>query len=330
MLFHLPPLVPIRSRMSEESQITILQPVGYSSSSCGYCPDANGQKRKTKSSKSYGVWAHSLSPTIYSQLLPLGWRRSGSYLYKPDQRATCCPQYTISLRADQFQSTKSQRGVLKVFANYVMHGVGEKEGTKGWGMEKSSSVASVARETRGAVVSDTVENEGVGKGVAGAASTSRLEPSKGGNRNDGSSKKGKGKQKSLSEAIHEPEWINSPADKPFAHKFQVGPTFSLSNNADHRGFIVFSRASIVHGREIRPLLALSDRNAPSSSRRNHSKRIHAIPRRFTNGDRAHPLCSDALVRLSSFTLSHRWETGSALRNRYSAWSDFVGICDYGS
>ena len=28
-------------------------------------------------------------------MLDRGWRRSGTYCYKPDMKRTCCPQYTI-------------------------------------------------------------------------------------------------------------------------------------------------------------------------------------------------------------------------------------------
>lgn len=38
----------------EEERLTILQPIGYSSSSCGYCPNEKGTRSSNKSSKSYG------------------------------------------------------------------------------------------------------------------------------------------------------------------------------------------------------------------------------------------------------------------------------------
>ena len=194
--------------MSEEEQATILQPVGYSSSRCGYCVSTSGHKKTGKPSKSYGIWAHSLSPTISAELLLLGWRRSGKYLYKPDQRSTCCQQFTISLRAEEFRSTKSQRNALKAFANYIVFGAGVKEGTRGWG---------IAREGLEEVGEESKER--------GKASTSKLESRDEGKEKDERPKKGakgEGKQKTLSEAIHEPEWINSPTSKPFAHKFEVG------------------------------------------------------------------------------------------------------------
>lgn len=49
-----------------------------------------------------------------------GWRRSGTLLYKPDQRASCCPQYTIRLDADAFHASKDQRQALNRFNKYVL------------------------------------------------------------------------------------------------------------------------------------------------------------------------------------------------------------------
>lgn len=75
--------------------LSILQPLSYSANSCGYCAEVKGSRSRAKSSKSYGAWAHALSAGTYKALLDRGWRRSGCYMYKPDMRNTCCPQYTI-------------------------------------------------------------------------------------------------------------------------------------------------------------------------------------------------------------------------------------------
>ena len=42
-----------------------------------------------------GMWAHTLSVQDYQNLIDRGWRRSGSYCYKPMMDQTCCPAYTI-------------------------------------------------------------------------------------------------------------------------------------------------------------------------------------------------------------------------------------------
>lgn len=42
-----------------------------------------------------GMTAHFLSVEDYQDLIDRGWRRSGKYCYKPSNRTTCCPSYTI-------------------------------------------------------------------------------------------------------------------------------------------------------------------------------------------------------------------------------------------
>ncbi|KWU42599.1 hypothetical protein RHOSPDRAFT_2986, partial [Rhodotorula sp. JG-1b] len=104
------------------SSISILQPLTYSASSCGYCSTIPGARSVAKTSKSYGAWAHALSCDLYKDLLDRGWRRSGCYLYKPDMSRTCCPQYTISLDASRFRPSRGQRQVLSRFAAFVRDG----------------------------------------------------------------------------------------------------------------------------------------------------------------------------------------------------------------
>lgn len=36
-----------------------------------------------------------MTPALYQDLIDRGWRRSGTYLYKPDNVHTCCPQIPI-------------------------------------------------------------------------------------------------------------------------------------------------------------------------------------------------------------------------------------------
>ena len=40
-----------------------------------------------------------------------GWRRSGTYFYRPIMYATCCPAYPIRLDVDKFAISKQQRQV---------------------------------------------------------------------------------------------------------------------------------------------------------------------------------------------------------------------------
>lgn len=51
-------------------------------------------------------------------LLDRGWRRAGRYLYKPEMDKTCCPQYTIRLKASDFIPSKEQQRVSKRMQRY--------------------------------------------------------------------------------------------------------------------------------------------------------------------------------------------------------------------
>lgn len=42
-----------------------------------------------------GMWAHYMTANDYQDLIDRGWRRSGLYCYKPNNKTTCCPSYTI-------------------------------------------------------------------------------------------------------------------------------------------------------------------------------------------------------------------------------------------
>ncbi|RDL39021.1 Arginine-tRNA-protein transferas-like protein 1 [Venustampulla echinocandica] len=92
---------------------SLLSPIGYQNSSCGYC-------RNNAGGFSYYASTTSLTTALYQSLLNRGWRRSGSLLYKPDQRASCCPQYTIRLDSESFHPSKDQRQALNRFNSFIL------------------------------------------------------------------------------------------------------------------------------------------------------------------------------------------------------------------
>lgn len=55
---------------------------------------------------------------LLAELLDRGWRRSGCFLYKPDMERTCCPSYTIRLKASDFIPSKEQVRVCKKMQRY--------------------------------------------------------------------------------------------------------------------------------------------------------------------------------------------------------------------
>ena len=108
---------------------SIVELCGKHAGRCGYCKtssnnsssgdaqgkgkgDGNGKggsSKKAHTSATFGLSAKCLLCEDYQALIDLGWRRSGTYLYRPINAETCCPCYTIRLQADQFQPSRSQR-----------------------------------------------------------------------------------------------------------------------------------------------------------------------------------------------------------------------------
>ncbi|GAM28776.1 hypothetical protein SAMD00019534_119520 [Acytostelium subglobosum LB1] len=67
--------------------------------------------------------AKQLTVDDYQSLCDTGWRRSGTYLYRPDNSndSTCCPQYTIRLDVCRFKPAKDQKQTSKRLNNYLVH-----------------------------------------------------------------------------------------------------------------------------------------------------------------------------------------------------------------
>ncbi|XP_057483579.1 arginyl-tRNA--protein transferase 2-like [Actinidia eriantha] len=92
---------------------SVVVDVGRRRSSCGYCRSGG------HNSISHGLWAHSLTVDHYQALLDRGWRRSGCFLYKPEMEKTCCPSYTIRLKASDFAPSKEQLRVSKRMQRFL-------------------------------------------------------------------------------------------------------------------------------------------------------------------------------------------------------------------
>lgn len=84
--------------------------------------DSNCGLPLTNVLQGYSYYAHAtaISPEFYQTLLDRSWRRSGNLLYRPNQRKSCCPHYTIRLDSNEFKPTKSQRQVVNRFNNFVL------------------------------------------------------------------------------------------------------------------------------------------------------------------------------------------------------------------
>ena len=94
-----------------------VQLCGFGASSCGYCHGSSS------SSISYGLVSTHMLIEDYASLLLLGWRRSGTYFYKPTNHLTCCPAYTIRLRVSEFKPSKDQRRISRRFDRFLETGM---------------------------------------------------------------------------------------------------------------------------------------------------------------------------------------------------------------
>ncbi|RHZ50559.1 hypothetical protein Glove_495g22 [Diversispora epigaea] len=95
------------------SSQSFVRSYGFNGSSCGYCASEEATSHK------FGISADTLLCQDYQALIDRGWRRSGTYIYKPFLHDSCCPQYTIRLDAMKFQPSKSQRKLINRFNRYV-------------------------------------------------------------------------------------------------------------------------------------------------------------------------------------------------------------------
>ncbi|GMH38419.1 hypothetical protein BSKO_06303 [Bryopsis sp. KO-2023] len=100
------------AREEDRKDISVIHDSGPSSHSCGYCGNPIGFH-------SHGMHAKNLTVYDYQDLLDGGWRRSGTYLYKPDLSKMCCPTYTIRLDVNKFTPSKAQKKVARRLERFL-------------------------------------------------------------------------------------------------------------------------------------------------------------------------------------------------------------------
>jgi len=69
---------------------------------------------------SYYMSCDNMRVDHYQELMDRGWRRSGTLYYKPDLLRSCCPHYTIRLKASEFKAKKDQRQPVNRFNDFVL------------------------------------------------------------------------------------------------------------------------------------------------------------------------------------------------------------------
>ncbi|KNZ79899.1 Arginyl-tRNA--protein transferase 1 [Termitomyces sp. J132] len=101
---------------------SIVNPSGPYSSTCGYCSPPGERTADRSSRHTASLSALRLSCGVYQKMIDRGWRRSGTFCYKPDMRTTCCPQYTIRLDTTEFKASRSQRKLVNRWNRFVIAG----------------------------------------------------------------------------------------------------------------------------------------------------------------------------------------------------------------
>ncbi|KAK6929463.1 N-end aminoacyl transferase, N-terminal [Dillenia turbinata] len=128
---------------------SVVVDIGRRKSSCGYCR-SNGN-----TSVSHGLWAYFLTVDDYQALLDQGWRRSGAFLYKPEMEKTCCPAYTIRLKAGDFVPSKEQLRVSKRMQRFLEGTLNNKDESRD---EANTSKGSLSKENISLAVNHEEKN----------------------------------------------------------------------------------------------------------------------------------------------------------------------------
>ncbi|CAL1701413.1 unnamed protein product [Somion occarium] len=107
------------------SVLSIISPLTPHDGTCGYCGPPGQRSVARTNCHAAELQPTQLSCMTYQQMIDRGWRRSGTYCYKPDLKRSCCPQYTIKLDALQYKPSKSQRKLVNRFNRFVLQGDGD-------------------------------------------------------------------------------------------------------------------------------------------------------------------------------------------------------------
>ena len=154
-----------KSILTQPIKRSVIQIYGTGLSECGYC------KSTVPSSFSYGVVSNYLLAEDYQALMLTGWRRSGTYFYKPIMYATCCPAYPIRLDVNTFSISKQQRQVLRRMERFISSGRVTST-AKVDSVELPPTVGSyhpTIGDSNGANTAMTMNNTGPGHSLDGAA-----------------------------------------------------------------------------------------------------------------------------------------------------------------
>ncbi|KAH3667926.1 hypothetical protein WICMUC_005139 [Wickerhamomyces mucosus] len=92
-------------------KLILTRPMYISDKDCGYC---HGSKT-IKESISLGFHVENFTPLQYDKLIQLGFRRSGTFLYKTNVLRNCCKMYTIRTNSKLFKINKEFKKCINNF-----------------------------------------------------------------------------------------------------------------------------------------------------------------------------------------------------------------------
>ncbi|ODV66716.1 hypothetical protein HYPBUDRAFT_157838 [Hyphopichia burtonii NRRL Y-1933] len=125
--------------MSLETGLIISRPYYIKSSDCGYChgkkqfPQAlesqrtGAEKSGESSSITIGVSVEQMTCEQYDEFINQGYRRSGTFLYKPDLLRNCCRLYTIRTDLNNLKILKMHRQTVNRFIRAISDGDDERD-----------------------------------------------------------------------------------------------------------------------------------------------------------------------------------------------------------
>ncbi|KAF9572242.1 Arginyl-tRNA--protein transferase 1 [Mortierella alpina] len=188
------------------SDLSVVTPYGSNVSSCGYC-------KSTAGSRTYGM-------TIKSSSIEAGeGMSSGRYLYKPNLRDSCCPQYTIRMKANEFEASKHQRQVVNRFNHYIQEGDDNFERDI-----KARQRESVSSETATSAEADTPSVAASDTPVASGSGPESTPPATTQGKKQKPRKAPKNASTDLKTRISSSEYLLTPEITSWKHRFRLMDT----------------------------------------------------------------------------------------------------------
>lgn len=127
--------------------LVLLAPMYMEDRHCGYCKGSKQdhwaleswlKKNKPASSVTIGMSVEQMTCQQYDILMNKGFRRSGTFLYKPDLLRNCCRLYTIRTNLEQMKVAKLHRQVVNRFVRAISDELGEEPKGEGKSNKKFS------------------------------------------------------------------------------------------------------------------------------------------------------------------------------------------------